>query len=145
MRIRNVALAMVLALSVAGCAGLADRFDKSVFSGGLSVTATVQNPVTREQQAAVEVSYQIAGRAIIAYASLPRCSAVATIACSRGDVVRKLKQGNRVAYAALRQLRTFMDANQQVSAVAAFNSAVTALRELRAVAFVHGIEIKDTP
>ena len=79
---------LLLSLALAGCAG----FNKSVFDGGLSVTATVQNPVTREQQAAVEASYNVAASAGLAYMRLPRCKAGQAISfdnlCSSWPVVQ---------------------------------------------------------
>lgn len=132
-----------LVFSVSGCTA-ADLLKRSVFDGGLSVTATVQNPVTREMQAGVELAYGLAATGIVHYARLPRCKAgqieSVTAPCSRWSVVQKLQQGNRVAYGAIVRLRAFMDANQQVSAIGAFNAAQAALRDLRAVAYIHGIK-----
>lgn len=123
-----------LAFTFGGCASL----DKSVFDGGLSITATVNNPVTREQQAAVEASYQVAVSAALSYANLRRCksgeTASATNLCSQWSVVQKLQGANRIAYASLVKLRGFMDRNQTISAIAAFNEVQAALRDFRATA-----------
>jgi hypothetical protein len=125
---------ILFSLALASCAGI----DKSVFDGGLSITATVQNPVTREQQAAVEASYQVAVSAALAYSRLRRCKAgevfSATNPCSQWPTVQKLKLANRKAYKQLVNLRSFMDKNQQVSAVAAFNALQAALRDFKAIA-----------
>jgi hypothetical protein len=48
--------------------------------------------------------------------------------CSNFGVVKKLKAANRIAFKQLQNLRVFMDNNQQVSAISAFNAAVGALR-----------------
>lgn len=140
-----------LSLALSGCALLGDlapRLERSVLQGGLSVTATVNNPVTRQQQASVEVAYATAGKAVLAYNRLPRCRTgqVETLVapCSRWSVIVKLKNVNRVAYTAIRNLRGFMDTNQQISAISAFNAAQAALRDFRSIAYVEGVKI-DTP
>lgn len=132
---------VVLLLLLTGCAG----FNKSIFDGGLSITATVQNPVTNEMQAGVETSVTIARKAILAYARQPRCVGPVLPTCSSWPVIQKLQAGNRIAERELQNMRNFMDTNQQVSAVTAYNGAVKALRGLRATAYVEGIEIKETP
>lgn len=134
--LRIIALASLVVLG--GCAGLG--WDKSVFDGGLSITATVQNPVTLEQQAAVELSYNAAAIAVVTYARLPRCKGQSG-PCSSWAVVQKLKAANRLAYSALTRMRDFLDNNQRVSASSAFNAAVKALREFRAIAFINGIQV----
>jgi hypothetical protein len=131
--------ALFFAIALSGCAG----FDKSVFEGGLSLTAEVQNPITREQQAAVESSYQVAAAAALSYARLRRCGilerASATNLCSHWSVVEKLRSANRVAYKALVELRAFMDNNENVSAIKAFNEATAALKSFKSTAAATGI------
>lgn len=146
MRLFRIAAIMVMAGLVTGCAGLGDKFNTPVFNGGLSLTATVQNPITNEQQAGVELSATIARQALLAYARQPRCAAgVSRVTCSSGPVVAKLKKANRLVNIALVKMRDFLDRNQQVSAINAFNEAVAALRDFRATAYVEGIEIKAAP
>lgn len=131
-----------LAFTFGGCA-LLQNADKSVFDGGLSITATVNNPITREQQAALEASYQVAVSAALSYSNLRRCKsgekASATNLCSDWATVQKFQRANRIAYAELVNLRKFMDTNQQVSAVAAFNAVQNALRDFKAVAAASGV------
>lgn len=139
----RISAVLLIVTGASGCAGFMDKFNTSIFDGGLSITATVQNPVTMEQQAAVELSYTIAAKALLAYARQPRCPAGTTVAitCSSWPVVLKLQNANRVAFAQLQNLRQFMDTNNQVSAITAFNAAVSALRKFRATAYVEGITI----
>ena len=129
----------LIALTFANCSGV----DKSVFEGGLSITATVQNPVTREQQAAVEASYQVAASAALSYARLRRCEAGETASptnlCSEWAVVQKLKRANRTAYSQLVKLRDFMDNNETISAISAFNSVQKALADFKAIANTAGV------
>lgn len=131
--------ALFIALALSGCAG----FDKSVFEGGLSLTAEVQNPITREQQAAVESSYQVAVSAALSYARLRRCgvgeTASVTNHCSQWTSVQKLQSYNRVAFKAIERLRAFMDNNETVSAIKAFNEATAALKSFKSTAAATGI------
>lgn len=137
---KNLFASVAILFLLAGCAS----FNKSVFDGGISVTATVQNPITLEQQAGVELSAAIARKAVLAYAQQPRClpGAVAPT-CSYWPAVQKMKDANRIANQQLINMREFLDNNKQVSAIAAFNAAVKALRDLRASAYVVGVEIKE--
>jgi hypothetical protein len=128
---------IAVALALGACSG------KSVFQGGYSITAPVTNPVTREQQAAIEGSYGIAANLILTYGRLPRCKSGEAFTlvnrCSTGPLVRKLKQGNRVAFKQLQNLRTFMDTNQTVNAISAYNALRATLADLQATATANGL------
>lgn len=135
---RSAFLAVALC-GLVGCAGM----DRSLLEGGLSPTATIANPVTLEQQAGAEASYNIAANAVLAYARRPRCKTGQTFlknGCSEWGVVQKLKTANRAVKKNLDNLRRFADTDQ-VSAITAYNALVGGLRDLRAIAFVNGIEI----
>lgn len=136
---------MVLALVLAGCAGS----QKSVLEGGTSITATIQNPVDAQQEAKLEVSYGLAATAIVNYARLPRCGIgqefTAAKPCSSWKIVKQMQDGNRIVYKKLTNLRAFMDDNDQVSAIVAFNAARKALNQVQAIAFINGIPIPDAP
>lgn len=134
---KRLAIIVVLSLALGGCAG------KSIFQGGPSITAPITNPVTREQQAAIEGSYGIAAHLILTYGNLPRCkpgtSFSLTNRCSTGPLVRKLKQGNRVAYRQLQNLRAFMDNNETVNAIQAYNALRATLADLQATVTGNGL------
>ena len=132
------ACAVAASLVLASCA--ADPFSKSVLEGGTSLTATVNNPVTLQQQAEIEATYTVAAAGVLAYARLPRCSKSAP-PCSSWPVVQKMKSGESAVFQQLQNLRTFMDNNQTVSAISAYNAASKALRDLKAVAFVNNIKV----
>lgn len=122
---------------------LPDCSGRSVFEGGASIVAPVKNPVTREQQAAIEGSYGIAANLILTYGRLPRCkpgtSFSLTNRCSTGALVRKLKAGNRVAYKQLQNLRAFMDNNETVNAINAYNALRETLRDLQNTVTANGL------
>ncbi len=129
----------LLALVLVGCAGI----DKSVFQGGASLTASVQNPVTREMEAGVEATYQVAASSALAYARLRRCAAGETASltnrCSTWPIVQKFKSINRIVFAQLKNLRGFLDNNDQVNAISAYNTIQTALASFKATAATSGI------
>lgn len=141
MSLRSILLvpALALAIAVAACS------NKSIFEGGTSFTASIQNPVKREHQAAIEASYNVAASAVLAYSRRPRCAAgqntSLTNLCSQWTVVQKLMAANRFAYAALVKSRKFVDQNDQFNAIKAFNEAVAALREFKAIAVANGIRV----
>lgn len=131
-------IALLLALSLTSCASL----NKSFFEGGTSLIATVQNPVTTDQQAAVEASYNVVGSGALAYSRWRRCKpgegTTVTNLCSKWSVVQKFKYYDGIIFKQLADLRSFMDANDQVSAIAVYNALVTSLRDFRALAFING-------
>lgn len=143
------ALVLCAALAVSGCSSTWSGFkwNESVLSGGASLTATIANPVTIEKEAAAEAVYNLGATAIVTYDRLPRCGAgkvfTATNPCSSWPVVQKLGRLNRVAYAQLVNLRKFMDTNDQISAITAFNALIAAMRELRATAYINGVVIPE--
>lgn len=135
---KRLAIIFAVALALSGCAG-----DKSVFQGGTSLTATVNNPVTLEMQAALEAGYGVVATAAVNYARLPRCKAgeaeSLTNLCSRWSVVQKLKTANRIAYAAINKSRDFVGM-RTISAVSVFNSAVAALNDYKAIAYINNVK-----
>lgn len=131
------------ALALTGCAG----GDRSILAGGTSITATIDNPVTVSQQAAVEATYGVVASAALAYSRLRRCGPGESVAnanvCSNWSVVKDIMKYDAVAYAEIANLRRFMAQNKTVSAITAYNAAVKAIRDLRAVAFVNGIKVEN--
>jgi hypothetical protein len=129
----------LIAFGVIGCAGL----NESIFKGGASLTASIQNPVTREQQAAVEATYQVAVSTALSYARLRRCkdgeTASPTNLCSKWLIVQKFKTINRSVFAQLKQLRGFMDANDQVNAIKVYNAIQNAIANFKSTAVASGV------
>lgn len=129
---------LLLSFALASCATL-DSLKSALTIG----TASVNNPVTREQQAAVESSYQIAVSAALAYSRLRRCKAGETASivnqCSQWTIVQKLKSANRIAYTQLVNLRRFMDNNQTINAIGAYNAVVAAIADFKSTAAASGI------
>ncbi len=131
---------VAFALTLSGCAGVGT----SIFEGGTSVTATINNPVTLDQQAAIEASYNLLASAALNYSRLRRCkageSAGVTNLCSSWSVVKQLMKADQVAYTSVSNLRKFMRENQTVSAISAFNAAQAAFRDYKAIAYINGVK-----
>lgn len=114
----RAALALVLgaALILGGCDS-----GRSIFQGGPSLTASVQNPVGRTQLAEVEAGYGVALSAAVTYRRLGICrrSQVATLAapCAQRSVVVTLQQADRNARVAILRARRFVRDYPTVSAV----------------------------
>lgn len=140
---KRLALLLVAALALGGCA-LFNPNEPSVLQGGQSLTATIDNPVTPEQQAKVEVSYQLAADGVLAYSNLHRCDDgvhfTVTVPCSEWSVVQKFKTANRTAFKALQRMRAFADNNQRISATTAFNEVIAALKDIQNTAYINGIK-----
>ena len=86
---------LVLASLVGGCA----TADKSVFQGGTSVTATVQNPAGKRELASVELSYQLAAKAFVLCRDtrcVPRAQLLAAQRIDREKVYPALVAARRV-------------------------------------------------
>lgn len=127
---RKIALALVLALSLGGCANLRD----AVSIG----TASVQNPVTRDRLYALEVGVDTVIIGLNAYRK----------ECLAGRVDVNCKQNIRLVqpYVAqlpplLTRLRRFVKTNDQVNAVSAFNELAGALGDAKGVAAQYGIKL----
>lgn len=97
---------------LAGCA----TGNKSVFEGGTSITATVQNPIGRKELAEVELSYTAASKAFVACRRVHCVSAV---------YLRAYQGYDNRAYAALVAARRAVRENPTVSGL----SAVVAARQ----------------
>lgn len=133
---------VIALLLLPGCA----TFQKSVFEGGMSVTATVTNPVTYEQLAAVQASYGVAAAAVANYMELRQCKRSevesATNWCSRYSVKVKLQLANRRAYFAVMLLSNFVRTKKTISAVSALEDAKAALRDFQNIAVSSGIKVQ---
>lgn len=140
---KRIIAVVAVALALAGC-GTFDPNSKSLLQGGPSLTATIDNPVTREQQAKIEVSYQLAADGVLAYSDLRRCAAgehfTLQVPCSEWSVVQKFQSANRLAYKALQRMRGFADNNQLISATTAYNEVIAAIKSIQETAFVNGIK-----
>ena len=133
---RLIAIAVLLAL--AGCAT-----DKSIFQGGTSLTAPIQNPVTLNDWATIEIAYAGSVRLALTYRRLPLCKAgqteTLTNLCARRTVLLAIQDANAKARAALLPFRGFMRNNQTLSALTAIGAVRQAVSDFQNVLATNGV------
>lgn len=124
---RRFAIIFVVALSLAGCAG------QSIFQGGPSLTATINNPVGRNELAAVESAYAIALTAALAVRRFPMCKRgqepSASNFCVKRSVLVAIQAYDRAAYAAIVTARRFVRENPTLNAFSVLAAARQAVQD----------------
>ena len=125
---RKVVLVLALSLSLAGCANL----------GPLAsfLTVGVGNPVTPEMVYRTEQTMIIAVSGLNAY---KRACIAKTIAQNCRATIMKLQVYTRPAARALKDLRAAVRANDQVNAIAAFNTVNKLMDDFRSTAVANGV------
>ena len=123
---------LLISFSLSGCAGM----DKSILSGGLSLTASVQNPVTPEMLYGLENGLVIVVTGLNSYKQL--CVDRAIPATCR-TVIRRLQGFTREARPKLMQLRAFIRSNDQVNAILLFNEIRAVFDKAKAYAAANGV------
>lgn len=128
---RRLIVALIAGLLVTGCTS------GSVFQGGTSLTAPVNNPVSRNNLAQVESAYGIALTAAVAYRRLPLCKAGETASltrlCAQRGVILTLQAADRQARVAVVAARDFVRNHPTLNAVDILILAKNAVDQFRAV------------
>lgn len=127
---KKIALAIVLAFSLAGCAG------QSIFHGGPSITATISNPVTPTMLYEVENAITVAFVGLNTY---KRACVAKTIDQSCRGVIQKLQVYTRKLPPVLKNLRAFVRNNDQINAITAYNTIRQLLSDFQGVALASGV------
>lgn len=129
---RRFAILVVLSIGLAGCAG------QSIFQGGPSLTATVNNPVGRNELAAIESGYAIALTAALAVRRLPMCKRgqepTFSAVCVKRSVLVALQAYDRAAHAAIVTARRFVRDNPTLNAFSVLAAARQAVEDFRSAA-----------
>lgn len=129
---------LVLVLALGGCAG------GSIFTGGTSLTATVNNPVGKRELYLVENAFAAAERLLIDYRSLGLCApgqrATLGSPCAARPIIRILQAADQNAYAAIVAARKFIRNNPTVSAVSAIGAAQAAVADFAAALTSNGVQ-----
>lgn len=128
---RKIALALVLALGLAGCAQL-----QTAFEAGKLVTASYTNPVTKN------MLYNVENAMIVAFAGLnaykQSCAAGAVdVHCH--DNVAKIQAYTRQIPPLITRLRAFVKTNDQVNAIVVYNQVVGLINDMKAAAIGAGV------
>lgn len=129
---RYVAVVLVT-LSLGGCAQL------SAVSQGISLaTKTITNPVTREDEAKVELAMDTALQLLLTYRRA--CIAGTADKNCRANI-EMLQPYTRAAVPLLKQLRGFVDNNDQINASVVYNQLTSLYVNLKAAAQSVGVNV----
>lgn len=123
----------LVALSLGGCAQL------SAVSQGISLaTKTITNPVTKEDEAKVELAMDTALQVLLVYKRA--CVAgTADVHCKTN--IAMLQPYTRAAVPLLHQLRGFVDNNDQINASVVYNQLTSLYVNLKAAAQSVGVNV----
>lgn len=134
---RKIALALFLSLSLAGCAQLQTLQNVAKFA-----TATITNPVTKDMEAQIELGFDAGLQILLAYRRA--CIAgTADVNCRRN--IEIIQPYTKQAKPLIAQLRSFVDNNDQVNAVVAYNQLVTLYGNLKTAAAGVGMNVGNLP
>lgn len=129
MRNLRIAIVLSLALFAAGCGST------SIFKGGSSLTATVENPAGKRELAVIYNTYLIAGKAYVRYRDLGICrtgqEATFFKPCAKRSVLLSLQAADRKAYAAMRAAGRFIRDNPTLSAISVISAARVAVSDFQ--------------
>lgn len=128
---RRTFLALPLLLALTGCGTV------SVFQGGTSITANVQNPVTPDMLFAVENGLIAVLDGLVAY---KRQCVAGRLDPSCTGVIARIQTYTRKIKPVLVDLRKFIRNNDQVSAIAAFRAAQQIMADIQGQALAAGVQ-----
>lgn len=134
---KKILAVLLVSASLGGCAGFTEKFQ--ALSAGLSlVTKTVTNPVTKNEEAQIELAMNAVIDGLRAYKQ----------ACINGtadknckDNVAQIQVYTRQIKPLIIQLRTFVDNNDQINASVIYNQLVSLYTNVKSVAANLGVKI----
>lgn len=130
---KKLALALVLAISLGGCAQL-----QTVSTAWDLASKSVQNPVSKDDLYRVEAGIQIAFTALNTY----KRACVQGLADAKcGDNVAAIQAYTRQVPPYLKQLRSFVKNNDQVNASVVYNQLSQILANIRSEAAQRGVQM----
>lgn len=130
---KKIAIVMVVALGLGGCAQL------SAVTQGISLaTKTITNPVTKEDEAKVELAMDTALQLLLTYKRA--CIAGTADTHCRGNI-QMLQPYTRAAVPLLAQLRGFVDNNDQINASVVYNQLTSLYVNLKTAAQSVGVNV----
>lgn len=134
---RKIIIALTLSLSLAGCAQLQTLQNIAHFA-----TATVNNPVTPAMEAQIELGFDAAVQILLTYRRA--CIAGnADLNCRRN--IEIIQPYTTQAKPVIARLRSFVDNNDQVNAVVAYNQLVGLYGSLKTSAAAVGMNVGSLP
>lgn len=130
---RKVALALILSLSLGACAQL-----QAVTSGISLATKTITNPVTKTEEAQVELALDTAVQALLAYRKA--CIAGTADKNCRTNIAQ-IQAYTRQIPPLVAQLRSFVDNNDQINASVVYNQLTALYTNLKSAATQLGVNL----
>jgi hypothetical protein len=134
---RRILASLAVVLVLGGCAQLQTLQNIAHFA-----TATVSNPVTPEMEAQIELGFDAAVQILLTYRR----------ACIRGEAdvncrrnIEIIQPYTREAKPLIARLRSFVDNNDQVNAVVAYNQLVGLYGSLKTSAASVGMNVGSLP
>lgn len=129
---RKIFLVFVL-LALPGCASI------SAVTQGISLaTKTITNPVTKEEEAKIELAMDTALQLLLTYKRA--CKAGNADANCRTNIAM-LQPYTRAAIPLIGQLRSFVDNNDQINAAVVYNQLTALYTNLRTAAQSVGVNV----
>lgn len=125
---KRIAIALVLSLSLAGCANLGPLVNFA--------TVGINNPVTPDMVYRAEQTMILTVSGLLAYKKA--CIAKAIDQSCRG-VIQKLQVYTRPAALAIKDLRAALRANDQIRAIAAYNAFSKLMDDFKSTAIANGV------
>lgn len=141
---RKLMLSVVLAMSLGGCTAF-DFFDpngRSILRGGISVTASIAQPIGHNEMVAIESAYQAGLVAVQNYRRFCYSAPLTSLPAfcqNRRRVMTIAQTAVGKARTVMQSLRYFVANNDTVNAATAFNSAKQLVADLTAAVAVQGV------
>lgn len=134
---KKILAILLVSVSLGGCAGFTEKF-QAISSGISLVTKTVANPVTKNEEAQIELALSAVIDGLRAYKQ----------ACINGTADKNCRQNiaqiqvyTRQIKPLVAQLRTFVDNNDQINASVVYNQLVALYTNVKGAATNLGISI----
>jgi len=131
MKYLRLTLVLLASLTFASCAG------KSVFQGGPSLTASINNPVTKDMIYDVENTLVVGVSGLLQYKN---ACAKKLIDQKCRPIVQKLQGYTRRAKPLLVSLRKFVRENDQINAIQVYNELRNILGQFQQTVAVNGVQ-----
>ena len=132
---------IIFSLSLTGCAGLTEKLQ--IITSGISLaTKSIANPVTKNEEAQIELAMDAVIDALRAYKK----------ACEDGAVdkncranIAQIQIYTRQIPPLVAQLRNFVDKNDQLNASVVYNQLTDLYKNVKSVAVSLGVNVGSLP
>jgi len=130
---RKIIIAITLSLALGGCAQL-----QAITQGISLATKSIANPVTRDEEAKVELALDTAVQALQAYKKA--CIAGTADKNCRSNIAQ-IQAYTRQVPSLVEQLRNFVDHNDQINATVVYNQLTALYANVKQAAMDLGVSL----